>query len=207
MSDYIQDPYLPIFDLMYFPPIAFWRIWNREGRILIEDSDNYQKGSYRNRTHIAGPNGVLVLSIPLQKGKNRQMPYRDVLIDNSVPWQRSHWRAITSTYGKSPFFEHYQDDLEPLFLTEWTHLFDFNTKSVHMMMSLVNMDYHSFAFSEMYATYDEGEDFRNKIRPNQDFNLNFVEYVQVFANKTGFVPNLSILDLLFCMGPEARRFM
>ena len=197
----------PIFNLMYMPPTAFWSLWKQEGHIHIEAVDNYQKASFRNRTHIAAPTGHLTLSIPLLKGKNSQMPYQKVLIDNRQPWQRNHWRAITSAYGKSPFFEHYQDALIPLFERKRSYLFDFNLDAFLVLKNLLQFDNQTFILSETYDTYPQNKDFRNKIRPNRDINLKFVEYVQVFADKTGFAPNLSALDLLFCMGPEAQRYL
>lgn len=198
-----------VFDLMYFPPIAFWRLWKERGfgELLIESCDNYQKGSFRNRTHIAHPEGFLALGIPLLKGKNSRMPYRKVLIDNSKPWQRNHWRALNTAYGKSPFFEHYKDELAPLFERKWTYLFDFNLEALSLAKRLLLLDSQHFTLTDTYSNFPQGEDFRGFIKPNRDINLKFVEYVQVFADKKGFVPNLSILDLLFCMGPEAQRYL
>jgi len=198
---------LQVFDLMYFPPIAFWALWKEQEHLLIESFDNYQKGSYRNRMHIAHPEGFIALGIPLLKGKNSRMPYRDVLIDNTQPWQRNHWRALKTAYGKSPFFEHYQDQLAPLFQRKWTHLFEFNLEAINLCREMLQWDGYSFELTERYDIYPKTEDFRGFIKPNRDINHKFVEYIQVFADKTGFVPNLSILDLLFCMGPESQRFL
>ncbi len=196
-----------VFDLMYFPPIAFWSQWMSEGEIRIEFHDNYQKASFRNRTHIAHPEGLMPLGIPLLKGKNSQMPYRKVLIDNTKPWQRTHWRALTTAYGKSPFFEHYKDQLAPLFQRKWIYLFEFNLEVLKLCVEMLQWSEASFVLTDTYDNYPKTKDFRGFIRPNRDINHKFVEYVQVFADKTGFVPNLSILDLLFCMGPEAQRFL
>lgn len=198
---------MQVYDLMYFPPTAFWSQWKKHGSLLIESADNYQKTSYRNRAHIAHPEGFVPMGIPLLKGKNSRMPYQKVLVDNTKPWQRNHWRAITTAYGKSPFFEHYSEQLKPLFERKWTHLFDYNLEALLLVKNLLAFDDYSFELTDAYDKYPESEDFRSFIKPNRDINHKFVEYVQVFSDKTGFVPNLSILDLLFCMGPEAQRFL
>lgn len=198
---------LKVFDLMYFPPVVFWSLWKQDGGVRIESYDNYQKSSYRNRTHIAHPEGFTALGIPLLKGKNSGMPYREVLIDNTKPWQRTHWRALTTAYGKSPFFEHYKDQLEALFQRKWVYLFDFNLEVLKTCREMLQLDEATLVLTKSYNNYPENEDFRGFIKPNRDINHKFVAYVQVFADKTGFVPNLSVLDLLFCMGPEAQRFL
>ena len=135
------------------------------------------------------------------------MPYRKVLIDNTQSWQRTHWRALTTAYGKSPFFEHYMDELKPLFERKWIYLFDLNLEALVLLKRLLRFDENNFELTKSYTKYPESQDFRGFIKPNRDINHKFVEYVQVFADKTGFVPNLSVLDLLFCMGPEAQRFL
>jgi len=202
-----QRPKKMIQTLMYFPPTLFWSLWKQAGQIKIETADNYQKASYRNRVYIAGPQGIQPLGIPLLKGKNSQKPYREVVIDHRQTWQRTHWRAITAAYGKSPFFEHYESDLRPLFEQSWEYLFAFNLEALKVVKRLLKMDKEQYVLTEKYEQYPESEDFRQIIRPNRDINHKFVPYVQVFADKTGFVPNLSVLDLLFCMGPEAQRFL
>ena len=93
---------LPHFTLYYLPPVSWCAAaWNSEA-IVVEACENYQKGSLRNRCFIAGPNGVQRLSIPLEKGKHRQMPIRDVRIAYDEPWQRQHWRSISTAYGNAP---------------------------------------------------------------------------------------------------------
>ncbi len=195
-----------IFPVTYFPPIIFWSLW-QQGEIILEAKEHYQKRSFRNRMHIASPNGWLALSIPLLKGKNSKMPVQDVLIDNTKPWQRDHWRSLQTAYGKSPFFEHYMEALRPLYVQKYEKLFDFNMSTILLVRTLLFADNQSFILSDKYEYHNPKEDFRGKIKPNQEFNHSFVEYVQVFQDQTGFVSNLSILDLLFCMGPEAARFL
>lgn len=197
-----------IFSLYYFPPTAFWSLWkNSQASIFIESKEHYQKGSYRNRTHIASPQGFLPLGIPLLKGKNNQKDITEVLIDNSQPWQRDHWRALTTAYGKSPFFEHYAEELWPIFQEQEEYLFSFNLKALELVKRLLFFDRQEYLLTQKYEKWEENEDFREKIKPNRDFNHKFVQYVQVFSDRNGFVPNLSILDLLFCMGPESQRYL
>ena len=196
-----------IFPATYFPPVLFWTVWKQSGRIGIEAHEHYQKGSFRNRMHINDPTGFLPLSVPLLKGKNNQMPVTEVRIDNTQNWQRKHWRALETAYGKSPFFEHYQDELSPLFHRRYERLFELNLDTIKVVAELLQFDFQTLILTEKYKNRPEDEDFRHKMKVKSRINHSFARYVQVFSAQAGFVPNLSILDLLFCTGPEAVRYL
>ncbi|NJN78366.1 MAG: WbqC family protein [Saprospiraceae bacterium] len=102
-----------LIESQYFPPLAYFSVLLKHEKVWIEQFENYQKGSYRNRCHIATANGLLRLSIPLEKGKNNQTCIKEVKIHNDTNWQIQHWRAIKSAYGNAPYFEYYADELLP----------------------------------------------------------------------------------------------
>lgn len=177
---------------------------------VIEQHENYSKGSYRNRCHIIGANGILPLSIPLEKGKNSQTPIKKVRISYRDNWQKLHWQSIQSAYGNAPFFEFYEGEIKPFFSDERTEfLFDFNLNLIRTLLQLMHLDESCISFSETFEKTPENLiDFRNGISPKEqkripDPHFEPMEYAQVFLEKFGFIDNVSILDLLFCCGPEA----
>jgi len=176
---------------------------------MIEQHENYRKGSYRNRMHIASANGLLRLSVPLIKGKNEKQSIRDVRISYEEPWQNKHWTAIQSAYGNSPYFNDYSAIFLPFFKEKKTYLFDLNLAVLKELVTLLDMDTH-IEYSTDYAkeTTSDRMDLRHCLspKPNKgevDKYFKSISYPQVFMEKTGFLPNLSILDLLFCQGPAA----
>jgi hypothetical protein len=177
------------------------------GVLIIEQHEHYSKGSYRNRTHIAGSNGLTRLSIPLKKGKNEQQPIRETQIAWFEPWTKKHWQAIQSAYGNAPFFEFYKDELFPFFEKKYTYLFDWNMDLILKLKSLLGLE-GEIIFSQTYVKEAPAGvlDMRNRISPkvkNPETEFSQLQYPQVFLEKHGFLSNLSILDLLFCTGPEA----
>lgn len=194
-----------IIESQYLPPISYFAVLLKQPSIFIEQYENYQKGSYRNRCHIATANGILRLSIPLEKGKNNQTPIKEVKIYNADNWQIQHWRAIKSAYGKSPYFEFYADELCLFFEKKYDFLLDWNTDLLRFMTENIGLPVDIQLTDNYYKNDNTIMDYRNVISPKKE-NLNLFQdlhYGQVFEDKHGFIPNLSILDLLFCKGPEA----
>lgn len=197
-----------LLDLQYLPSLQWFSKITQYKTVLLEASENYVKGSYRNRCHIAGAQGLLRLSVPLKGGKNAQTPIREVKISNAMPWQYQHWESIQSAYGKSPFFEYYADDLKPFFEKEYDQLWDFNYDLVQSLVEMLDLDV-TFAFTETYKKQTEEDilDFRGGIHPNlaksrKDPNFEVKPYGQVFSEKYRFLSDLSLIDALFCKGPE-----
>jgi len=150
---------------------------------------------------------LLRLSIPLKKGKNQRQPIREVRISYEEAWQNRHWTAICSAYGNAPFFEYYADYFHPFFKKRYELLYDFNLDIFNEILSILQIDTTlEFSTSFMQDTGNQLIDLRNIVHPRQDIKdeyFKIVDYPQVFQEKSGFLPNLSILDLIFCKGPEA----
>ncbi len=195
-----------LLELQYLPPVQYFSKLASFPVVYLEQHEHYAKGSYRNRCHIAAVNGVQRLSIPLRKGKNQQQSIREVQISYDEHWPSNHWHAIRSAYGNSPYFVHYADALEPVFKQKKEFLWDLNLELLQLMMKLTGLK-TELRLTESYQPAPEGMlDFREKIhpkRPAQDPAFKPAAYPQVFEDRHGFLPNLSVLDLLFCAGPAS----
>ncbi len=192
----------------YFAPVSYYMAMLAHDRIVIEQWCNYTKQTYRNRCHIAGANGVLSLSVPVVKPDTLKCPTRDIRISDHGEWRHLHWNAIASAYGSSPFFEYYQHDIRPFFEKRYTFLLDFNEAIRQTLCELIGLEPH-VEYTDQYAQPAPGEaDLREAIHPKRNIaetipSMHLKPYYQVFAPKYGFLPDLSILDLLMNMGPES----
>lgn len=190
----------------YFGPIQWYQKINRYSHTLIESYDSFIKQTYRNRCLIATANGLQALTVPVLRCRESSL-MRDIRISDHGNWRHLHWNALVSAYGESPFFEFYADDLHPFFERKWQFLFDFNMEITHTMCSLLDVRSH-ISTTSVYKHGDDiiqEDDFRDVIKPKHPLpDPAFLPrpYYQVYANRHGFQPNLSILDLLFNMGPE-----
>jgi len=196
----------------YFPSIVQMAAIVQSSKLIFEVEDNYQKQSYRNRSVIAHSNGKLSLSIPIKHTKpnfnqvKTRQKTKEVLVENSFPWQIQHWKSLESAYRTSPFFEFYEDDLKPLFLNSESSLLDFNMKIFDLICDLLDFDI-DYTFSNTYEKEPIEKDLRFLIdaKSNKDFGLK--TYTQVLEANHGFLPNLSILDLLFNEGTNALNYL
>ncbi|MEH1008550.1 MULTISPECIES: WbqC family protein [unclassified Winogradskyella] len=189
-----------------FPNIAhFWAIVNSDS-VYFEVCDNYQKQSFRNRAEIYGANGKLALTVPVSYSqKNRQL-YKDVRIANEEKWQIQHLKSLQSAYSMSPFFEYYIDDLMPLFETHFDYILDFNLKCFDILSDSLQLNLSPKHTSVFEKDTTDKTDFRTLVRRNFKVE-SFQPYTQVFTEKHGFIPNLSILDLLFNEGPNTELYL
>ncbi|WP_179319527.1 WbqC family protein [Winogradskyella helgolandensis] len=190
----------------YFPNMAhFWAVINSDA-IHLEVSDNYQKQSYRNRTEIYGANGKLALTVPVSyTQKNRQL-YKDVKIANEEQWQLLHLKSLQSAYSMSPFFEFYIDDLMPLFEERFDYILDLNLRCLDVLIDSLQTQTKPINTTVFEKEPIDKTDFRYLVKRNSEVKP-FESYTQVFTEKHGFIPNLSILDLLFNEGPNAELYL
>jgi len=182
----------------------------------IEYWESYLKQSYRNRAIILAANGSMHLILPIVDGPRAKGPIKDQKLAYNHPWQQMHWRSISSAYNNSPFFEYYSDDLASFYhQKKWKFLIDFNFEIQNTIIKAINYDC-SINFTEEYYPQEmvpeRIDDFRYSIHPKshkQGEDLSFfpTAYTQVFQEKWGFIPNLSILDLLFNEGPETISYL
>lgn len=195
-----------ILSTAYLAPIEYYVVLANSERILLEQHEYYQKQSYRNRCRIATANGIMDLSIPVDSaGKT---PIRDLRISDHNNWQTHHWRSIETAYNSSPFFEYYADDFRPFFEKKWLFLWDFNLALFNKTLELLDIE-TKIELTEQYKpeTSDNFLDLRAAIHPKKEISLLLKPYYQVFETKFGFMPNMSIIDLLFNMANEAQLIL
>ena len=192
----------------YFPNILTFSYVLHEPTCW-EVHDNYQKQTFRNRTYISNDRGKHILSIPIiHVGKEQgRQKYKDVLIDNSYSWQRQHWRTLQTAYRTSPFFEFYEDEIKQLYDQPYDKLLDYNLKTIETIFECLQMEMPKESTKEFEVSLSEHEDFRFLINAKLKHNLTIEPYTQVFGDRHGFIPNLSILDLLFNMGPNSIEYL
>jgi len=189
----------------YLAPVEYYSAMAKADIVFLEHCEFYEKQSYRNRCNIAGANGQLALTIPVEKSKGSRMLTRDVRISEHSDWQLQHWRSIESAYNSTPFFEYYKDDLIPFYEKNWIFLWDFNAEIQTKMLELLDLQVDIQLTKEYKVDFDENvQDVRNSIHPKKETEVgSFRTYYQVFEQRFGFIPNLSSIDLLFNMGNES----
>lgn len=193
----------------YFGPIQWYQKLFRYDHCIIEQHDSYQKQTFRNRCVIATANGVQALTVPVEHSDDK-MQTKDLRISDHNQWRRVHWNALQSAYSESPFFDYYADDLRPFFEQKYDFLIDFNETIRQKICELIDIhpyvEYTDSFLLPLTSHPSPLDDYRDVIHakhPLPDDTFEAKRYWQVFQHKHGFQPNLSILDLLFCMGPES----
>lgn len=188
----------------YFPPAEYFSLIARHRIVRIEKWENFQKQTYRNRCVILGANGPLTLTVPVQRGSFHKTALKELEIDNTRRWRDHHLRSIVSACATAPFFEYYFDVIEGVIRRPYRFLLDLNTEALAAVCKAIGMT-TEISFTEMYQQqHDEGNDYRHLItpkRPSSLINYTEIPYIQVFRDKYGFVPRLSIIDMLLNNGP------
>jgi hypothetical protein len=197
-----------ILPLFYLPPIEiFHEVLKHSSQLIIEKHEHFPKQTYRNRASIHSANGKLDLIVPVLKGKKDHTPVRDVKISYDFDWQRLHWLSLQTSYRSSAFFEFYEHDFAPFYEKRYEFLFDYNEELFAVLLKLLKLDM-KYTFSGSFEkVYPEMDDFRNSIHPKIPSTYQTKPYFQVFEDRNGFMPNLSIVDLLFNQGPKSGQFI
>ncbi|NML23628.1 WbqC family protein [Pseudoflavitalea sp. G-6-1-2] len=200
-----------IIDCQYFTPVILHQISTDFTHIVFDAYDRYQKVSFRNRAVVLGGNGEIMLSVPLIDGREQRRPMKDVRIANNADWQSQHFKTLKSCYNRSPWFQFFEHELLALYEKKFEWLMDWNLACWEWSVKKTGGTFTTEITESYQEEYDPAEwlDLRNRIRVqtlNQDFP-NPVKYNQVFEDRHGFVPNCSVLDLIFCEGKNARSLL
>lgn len=191
----------------YLPPVEYFSLVSQADEVLIEKEENYHKQTYRNRCYILSAQGPLLLSVPVYLGSIHKTKTCDIRIDYSKRWQQVHLRAIIAAYGLSPYFEFYIDTIEKKVSKNHKFLLDLNMELIESVMKILCIKKIVSYTTCFEPAMNKENDFRYRITPKQKSSYNAKEYIQVFNTGKGFVPNLSVLDLLFNLGPEAGNYL
>jgi len=196
---------MKIIELQYLPQPIYFALLLKEPDLEIDGYEHYVKQSYRNRCRILTANGVDELSIPVL-GAGKKRISKDIRIDHSQKWLNRNWRAIQSAYGKAPFFEYYAEDMLAVYNKKHKYLFDLTQELLTQCLDFLKLDI-TLKFTSAYHDLKNEplNDFRSKMSPKSNpkilNTLDQFPYQQVFGNN--FVNNLSVIDLIFCEGPQA----
>jgi len=192
----------------YLPPVSIISALFGSERIVIEGFETYTKQTCRNHCFIYGPNGPQLLSIPVFKVFGNHTMVKDIQISYNNHWQKIHWRSIETAYNNSPFFLYYRDQLEPFYRKRIDLLLDFNTELLKVLLGILGLD-KKIEYTGHYIKQPEKLlDLRGLDKRKSQFsNILYPEYQQTFHPKFGFLPDLSIIDLIFNLGPEALDYL
>jgi len=199
---------MPCLHPTYFPNVLTMSVVVSTA-VCWEVFDNFQKQTYRNRCLICTDQGVHRLTVPIQHvgGEEGRQLYRDVRLDHSMPWQRQHWRGLQTAYRTSPFFEYYEDELVGLFEKLHSFLLDMNFEILEVLAALLGFELSLLRTAKYDPMLSEDEDARFLVNAKNSSAFENEPYHQVFADRHGFIPNVSVLDLLFNMGPESLVYL
>jgi len=192
----------------YFPSIAtFAAIVQHE--VVWEAHDNFQKQTYRNRCYISTDKGKHMLNIPIKHTgeKEGRQKYIDVRTENSYNWKKEHWRTLETAYRTSPFFEFYEDELRPLYMGSQNSLYEFNLKTIEAVADCIGIEIPTGKTKKYEVEPITYFDTRFLVEAKKEKDWNIEPYTQVFEERHGFIPNLSVLDLLFNEGTNTLNYL
>jgi WbqC-like protein family len=191
----------------YLPPVKYFSLISRADEIFIEREENYLKQTYRNRCYILSAHGPHLLSVPVYLGSLHKTPIKDIRIDYSKRWQQVHLRAMTTSYNSSPYFEFYFEYIEKIISQNHDFLLDLNMELTESVLKILKMNKKISYTTDFVPVGNMENDFRYKITPKEESHFAIKEYSQVFKKSEVFIPGLSIIDLIFNMGPEAVDYL
>jgi hypothetical protein len=197
---------LAIFPIFYLPPVTYFSALNMHNlNFIIEKNEHFPKQTFRNRASIASPNGVLDLIVPVVKGAKVHTPVKDVKISYDFKWQRLHWLSLQACYRSSAYFEYYEDEMAPFYEKKYNFLLDFNLDLLNWIFKQLKQNPIYTLTSEFDKEYTNDLDYRTQLNNKKYLSeLPAKKYFQVFSDRNDFLPHLSIVDLLFNQGPQAK---
>jgi hypothetical protein len=191
----------------YLPPIEYFSLILQTDKVFIEREENYLKQTFRNRCYILSAHGQQILTIPVYLGSLHKTPIKDIRVDYSKRWQQVHLRAIIASYRSSPYFEFYFEDLEKIILKNHEFLLELNTELTESLLKILGMRI-TISYTTIFEPVGEADnDFRYKIAPKKESYFVPKEYLRVFDNRHKLVHGMSVIDLIFNMGPEAVNYL
>lgn len=195
---------IPLFSTAYFPPIGYVAALIRHNIAYIETKETFPKQTYRNRTEIMTAGGVRALIVPVKRTNHSRT--EEVIIDYSTRWATTHLRTIEAAYAASPYYMYYRTELTCLLSKQYSSLLDLNTATTTWVLEKLKVPCDIKPYDKWNPDYPNS--FRNNFSPKDGHDeTTMQEYYQVFSDRIPFTPNLSILDLLFNLGPEAKDYL
>ncbi len=191
----------------FLPPVEYFASLTGFSNAFIEKEENYLKQSYRNRCYILSANGIQMLTVPVLLGSLHKKPVKDIRIDYSRRWQQVHLGALISSYNSSPFSLYYFDLIEKPIKNNYEFLLDLNMELLQVIIKILKIEIDISYTTEFIPAGEIQNDFRYNVHPKKPSSYQPGKYIQVFNPATGFVPGLSIVDLLFNTGPEAVKYL
>jgi hypothetical protein len=191
-------------EIQYFGDIYSYLKFIDSSNAFFSPYESYFRAHHFNRMSLMGANGALLLSVPLEGGRDQKVKWKDVKINYAEPWQRIHWRGVHDNYRKAPWFEDYAPGLEQLFLRKEKFLLDLNLATLNYCLGRLKLKVDILAYSEEEALQLNTQRLKKTEPKPAEI---FPSYQQVFSERHGFAANLSILDLILCEGPLAANYL
>jgi hypothetical protein len=197
----------------YFPPVEYFAYLVAYDKVAVDLHETYTRQTWRNRCRLVTGNGVADITVPVEKPMGNHTPTNRVLISNHIQWKKSHWRTIHSAYRNAPYFIYYSDRIEDLiYHSETEFLSELNKAILDVLMEELAIQ-KSIKYTEAFITDNKGlTDLRFAISPKARerkslVSLDYPAYYQVFKDRFGFMPNTSIIDVLFNLGPDTKSYL
>ena len=200
--------YKPLISTAYLPTVRYMSVLAKYGAATIEQYETFPKQTFRNRTTIATGNGLMMLNVPVSRPSGNHSTTAEMVVSYHEPWNIRHWRAIASAYNAAPFFLYYKDELEEILMHQYEHLLQLNEALLYYLLKKLKitcqLEYTQSFIKEAASYIDLRENLTAK---KDDPSITYPPYSQVFESRHGFLPNLSVIDLLFNLGPEAKSYL
>jgi hypothetical protein len=198
-----------LLDCEYFPCIAWYQAFLNHEDPAIEQHEYFVRTSLRNRCYVANANGKLALTVPLKGGRNQKTLMKNIQVSFDTDWKTLHWKTIESAYRRSPFFEYYEAEIRTFYEQDFKYLLEWNVASLRLINALLKIK-KEFTLTQKYLPQEELNclDVRNNFMAHDNLNdADTPKYFQTFMERNGFLPNLSILDMLFCEGKSLLKML